>query len=473
MSGRDPWEGQGAFRPQTTAAGLFSGPNLPFTITIVVAIGALVAFLWFAAPFSDDSATAGGTTTPNTSGSVTTLPTGTGDTTGGTDTTGADGSTTTADGSGTTSPTSDVTDPTIPEDLPPLQGLALETIASGVPFPVYAESLPGDPRIFVLERQGRIRIVDENGLRGEPFIDLTDRVGSGGIENGLLGLAFHPDYENNGRFFVYYTDLDLDSRLSEFSSSGGDAETASGSTEQILFEVDQEGIRHRAGMLQFGPDGYLWVAMGDGGMGDDSAQNTSLMQGNIHRIDVDNGDPYAIPDDNPFADGQGGRPEIWAHGLRNPWRFSIDYPTRLIYIADVGQATWEEINVASIDTPGLDFGWPNFEGTQCYQPSDGCGMEGWEEPLIQYDHSQGCSITGGYVYRGSAIPELHGHYFYGDWCNGMVRSFKLEDGVVTEEQDWTADLEEARQIASFGLDADGEMLIVDSNGILFRVVPRR
>lgn len=471
MSGRDPWEGQRAYQSTAAQSGPFSGPNLPFTLAIIVSVGALAAFLVLAQPFASDTAASGGPVATTASGDP------------GTDTTPGDGAdTTSGDGTDTTIPvetdttagTTDSTDPPIPSDLAPLQGLALEPIATGISFPVFAGSLPGDPRIFVVERQGRIVIIDGDGtVRSEPFLDLTDRVGSGGIENGALGLAFHPDYASNGRFFVYYTDTELDSRLSEFSSSGLDANTASRSSEQILFEVNQDGIRHRAGMLQFGPDGYLWVAMGDGGLGDDSAQNLQMMQGNIHRLDVDSGDPYAVPADNPFADGTEGRPEIWAYGLRNPWRFAIDAPTRTIYIGDVGQATWEEINVASIDTPGLDFGWPNFEGTQCYTPSDGCGMEGWEEPVIQYDHGDGCSVTGGYVYRGSAIPELFGHYFYGDWCNGMVRSFKFVDGAATEEQDWTADLEGAGQIASFGLDGDGELLVVNSNGVVSRIVPVR
>jgi len=299
---------------------------------------------------------------------------------------------------------------------------------------------------------------------------LTDRVGSGGIENGLLGLAFHPDYASNGRMFLYYTDLELDSRLSEFTTSGLGAGVAERATESILFEVDQEGIRHRAGMLQFGPDGFLWVALGDGGLGDDSSQDLSSLQGNLLRLDIDSGDPYAIPVTNPFAGSDDGRDEIWAFGLRNPWRYSIDHETRLVYIGDVGQANWEEINVASIDTPGLDFGWPNFEGVDCYQPSDGCDMTGWEEPTLAYNHEVGCSITGGYVYRGTALPELVGHYFYADWCNGMIRSFKYVDGQVTDERDWTTMLAGAGQVASFGIDGNGEMLVVDSNGTIHRIV---
>jgi glucose/arabinose dehydrogenase len=269
---------------------------------------------------------------------------------------------------------------------------------------------------------------------------------------------------------IYYTDLELDSRLSEFTTSGLGAGVADGSTESILFEVDQEGIRHRAGMLQFGPDGFLWASLGDGGLGDDSSQDLSSLQGNLLRLDIDSGDPYAIPAANPFAGTDDGRDEIWAYGLRNPWRYSIDYETRLVYIGDVGQANWEEINVASIDTAGLDFGWPNFEGVDCYQPSDGCDMTGWEAPTLAYNHDGPCSVTGGYVYRGTALPELVGHYFYADWCNGMIRSFKYVDGQATDERDWSTMLAGAGQVASFGVDGSGELLVVDSTGTIHRIV---
>jgi len=456
MTGRNPWEGDDAFQPEAGGVlSLFRGPNLPFTLLIAIAAAGLISFMFLVEnPFAPQTTAAPATTVP-----ISTTVAAADSTT----------ATTAPEGTDTTAPTTTV--PVVvgePGDISALQ-LRLQQVASGVPFPVFATSLPGDERVFVLERGGRVRVIDSNGLREEPFLDLTDRVGSGGIENGLLGMAFHPDYAANGRIFVYYTDTDLDSRLSEFTSSGIDAATADRDTESILFEVNQEGIRHRAGMVEFGPDGYLWVALGDGGLGDDSSQDLESLQGNLLRIDVDSGDPYAIPSDNPYV-GTDGRDEIWAHGLRNPWRFSIDGETRLVYIGDVGQANWEEVHIASIDDPGLDFGWPNFEGTDCYQPSDGCDMTGWEEPVLKYDHSQGCSITGGYVYRGSAIPELQGHYLYADWCNGMVRSFAYDGTQVTNEADWTSMLAGAGQVASFGLDGDGELLLVDSNGVIYRVV---
>ncbi|MFH1104333.1 MAG: PQQ-dependent sugar dehydrogenase, partial [Actinomycetota bacterium] len=273
MSGRDPWERAPAQRAQPSApprGSLFSGPNLPFTLAIMISLGILVAFLVLVKPFSSDTE-AGSTST-------TASPT---STTGSTDVTGTTGATGSTDATGTTSST-------IPGDLAPLQGIRLETLATGIPFPVGAFTLPGDDRIFVNERGGAIGVVvPGQGLLSTPFLDLTDRVGSGGIENGLLGLAFHPDYANNGRLFVYYTsNPGLNSRIVEFHASGADAATVDPSTERLILEVEQPGIRHRAGMLQFGPDGYLYVALGDGGLGNRNAQDLEVYQGKILRIDV-------------------------------------------------------------------------------------------------------------------------------------------------------------------------------------------
>lgn len=437
--------------------GWWAGPNLPYLVAIGVSVVVLVPFLVLAKPFATTGEAAGVPTTATTiDGPAATTTTG-GDRGGGT----------------TTSTTVAGTTPGLPGGTGALQGLDLELVASPVAFPVYAVAIPGDDRVFVLERGGRIRVIDPTaGQLPTPYLDLTDRVGSGGIENGLLGMAFHPDFDDNGRFFVYYTDTDLNSRLSEFRVGNRSDPVANRDSERILLEVQQRGIRHRAGMLQFGPEGYLYVALGDGGMGDASAQDLTIYQGKILRIDVDGGDPYAIPADNPYAGG-GGLGEIWAHGLRNPWRFHIDDDAGLIYTGDVGQSTWEEINVQPITAGGLDYGWPNFEGTDCYKPSDGCDMLGWQEPTLVYSHEEGCSVTGGFVYRGAAIPELNGHYFYADWCNGWIRSFRYADGQVVDEQDWSADLEGAGQVSSFGLDGAGELLVVDSNGSVFRVVPVR
>ena len=457
MSGRDPWEGTDV-RPVSNGAedpGLFSGPNLPYTIITILAFSALTAFVIMASPFATGPSAAGSTTT-------------------------AAITTTTIDGAAATStvagdPGSTTT--TVPAGGGSLPAISLELVASGLAQPVGAWSIPGDERVFVIERGGRIVVIDGSGAKAT-FLNLADRVNSGGIENGLLGLAFHPEYASNGRLFVYYTraeadDDSPDTRVAEFTASSGTAASVDASTERVLLDVEQLGIRHRAGMLQFGPDGYLWIALGDGGLGDRSAQDLESLQGSILRIDVDSGDPYGIPTDNPYAGG-GGLAEIWAHGLRNPWRFFIDETDGLIYIGDVGQADVEEINVAPVTEAAIDWGWPNFEGDDCYQPSDDCDMVGWQGPTVTFGHGEGaCSVTGGIVYRGAAMPEVVGHYFYADWCIGFIRSFRYAGGAATEERDWSAGFAAlgTLQISSFGWDGANEMLVVDSNGSVYRVVP--
>jgi len=451
--GRKPRSGAGPARgrgERTPPSGVLTGANLPYLVAIVVSLASLGGFFAVTNPFASHSTGATGSTTTTTSAEVTTtLPQGTTTTGGATPTT-------------TRAPTGD------------LAGIDLELVADGLSQPVGAWSFPGDDRVFVIERAGRVSAIAADGTRST-YLDITDRVNSGGIENGLLGLAFHPEFEDNGRLFVYYTraedgDDSPDSRVSEFTASRATATSVGASTEQPLLDVEQQGIRHRAGMLQFGPEGYLWIALGDGGLGDYSAQDLESYQGSILRIDVDAGDPYAIPPDNPSGEGLA---EIWAHGLRNPWRFYIDPPDGLIYIGDVGQAGVEEINVAPLAEGGIDYGWPNFEGDNCYLPTDGCDMGGWQGPVVGYDHSDGsCSVTGGIVYRGAGIPELFGHYFYADWCSGFLRSFRYEDGEATEETDWTADIAHlgTLQISSFGWDGGNELLVVDSNGAVYRVV---
>jgi glucose/arabinose dehydrogenase len=464
MSGRDPWEGPSTRRPAPAGpppGGLFSGPNLPFTVAIIICLGILAAFLVVVRPFSNSDTSAGETST--------TAP-GTTDATGSTDAT----TPTSATGSTDTGETSTTT----PSDLAPLQGISLETLATGIPFPVGAFSIPGDDRIFVNERGGAIGVVvPGQGLVSTPYLDLTDRVGSGGIENGLLGLAFHPDFATNGRLFVYYTtNPGLNSRIVEFHASSPDAMTIDRSTEKLVLEVEQPGIRHRAGMLQFGPDGTFYVALGDGGLGNRNAQDLTVYQGSILRLDVDGGDPYSVPPDNPFASG-GGLGEIYDYGFRNPWRFYIDAAENMLYIGDVGQSDYEEIDVVPLSPGGVNFGWPDYEGEHCYNPVSGtCDPSGVTMPVIEYTHANGdCSVTGGVVYRGTAMPELDGHYFYADWCTGKLMSFRWENGQVTDEQDWTPDIADVGtiNISAIGTDSTGELLIVDSNGQLFRVLPVR
>ncbi|MGI9648307.1 MAG: PQQ-dependent sugar dehydrogenase, partial [Acidimicrobiia bacterium] len=363
------------------------------------------------------------------------------------------------------------TSTTLPPD--PLQGLALEVLASGLSRPTFATALPGDNRVFVVEAVGRIQILDETGaLLPEPFLNIRNRVGSVSIEQGLLGLAFHPDYPADGRFYVYYTDRSDNSVVAEYRVSN-DPNLAVSTDERVVLELQQPDIRHNAGMLQFGPDGYLYIGTGDGGAGGASVngQDPFTPLAAILRLDVDGGIPYSIPPDNPFADGSEGAPEVWAYGLRNPWRFSIDPVDGLIYIGDVGQESREEINAVPLVPVGYNFGWPSVEGTRCFFES-GCDPADYVVPVLDYTHDEGLSVTGGYVYRGVAIPELAGHYFYADWVREWIRSFRLVDGAATDEQDWTAQLRPG-QINSFGLDGQGELLIATWDGEVARVVPVR
>jgi glucose/arabinose dehydrogenase len=360
---------------------------------------------------------------------------------------------------------------TLPPD--PLQGLALEVLASGLSRPTFVTALPLDARLFVVEAIGRVRIVDEaGGLLPEPFLNIRNKVGSASIEQGLLGLAFHPDYPADGRFFVYYTDRSDNSVVAEYRVSD-DPNLAVATDERLVLELEQPDIRHNAGMLEFGPDGYLYIGTGDGGVGGArvNGQDPATLLSAILRIDVDEGDPYGIPPDNPFADGSDGAPELWAYGLRNPWRFSIDPVENMIYIGDVGQAEREEINAVPLQPVGYNFGWPSVEGTRCFFES-GCDPADYVLPVLDYTHDEGLSVTGGYVYRGGAIPELTGHYFYADWVREWIRSFRLADGAITEEQDWTSDLRPG-PINSFGLDGAGELLIATWDGSVARVVPVR
>ena len=353
--------------------------------------------------------------------------------------------------------------------LPPLQGLSFEIIGEDFDQPVYATSPPGDQRLFVAERSGTIRIVDPAGrVLEDPFLDIRSDVHDAGIEQGLLGIAFHPDHAKNGRFFVYFTDPNNDTRLVEYRV-GNDLNVADPATARQLIHFPQPTDRHNGGMLLFGPDGHLYVSLGEGGKASLHAQNPETLLSAILRIDVDTGDPYGIPPGNPFVDG-GGAPEVLVYGLRNPWRFAID--EGLLYIADVGHSEWEEINVVSLDGLPYNFGWLLMEGNHCFIPAD-CDPTGLTLPILEYPHPEGCSITGGFVYRGAAIPELNGHYFYADWCTLFVRSFRYEAGAVTDQRDWSDDLAGIGQIDSFGLDPAGELLVATWSGMVARIVPVR
>ena len=350
--------------------------------------------------------------------------------------------------------------------------LTANEVLTGLSQPVFLGAPPDDPRLFVVEQTGRIRIRSADGqLLEDPFLDLSGRVGTA-PEGGLLTMAFHPRYADNGQVFVYYTDTGDGTVVERYTVSGDPGRLDPGSAKRIL-ALTQRRRNHNGGMLQFGPDGMLYIFLGDeGGAGDPfgNGQNPETLHGSILRIDVDGGDPYAIPDDNPFAGEEGARGEIWAIGVRNPWRSTFDFADNVLYVADVGQNEREEINAVPAGEAGLNYGWNTMEGSACYQ-SSGCDMSGLTLPVIEYMHDGNvCSVTGGYVYRGSQIPEIAGHYFYSDFCTGFLRSFRLGGGRATDEKRWNVGSLGA--VSSFGVDGSGELYVVNLAGSVFRLERR-
>jgi glucose/arabinose dehydrogenase len=354
-------------------------------------------------------------------------------------------------------------------------------VASGLSSPTYVTSSPGDSsRLFILEQRGIIKILKNGDINPSPFLDIDSLISSGG-ERGLLGLAFHPGYQNNGYFYVDYTNNSGNTVIARYQVSG-DPDIADPGSSMILLTINQPYSNHNGGMLAFGPDdGYLYVGMGDGGSAGDPqnrAQNDSTLLGKLLRIDVDGGSPYGIPPDNPYVGGPG-LDEIWAKGLRNPWRFTFDRETYDMYIGDVGQNIWEEIDFEpASSTGGENYGWRFMEGSHCYNPPVDCDPGGLTYPIYEYDHSSGrCSVTGGYVYRGNVIPSLRGTYFFADYCSGDIWSFEYGGNNVNNFQDRTAELDPAgnqaiNNISSFGEDAYGEIYICDfADGEIYKIVP--
>jgi len=348
--------------------------------------------------------------------------------------------------------------------------LELQAVVEGLASPSGIVSAgDGSGRLFILEQPGRIRIVEDGTLLEAPFLDIVVRVTSQGNEQGLLGLAFHPQYAENGRFLINYTDRNGDTVVSGWSVSP-DPNRAEAGSETLILGVDQPAANHNGGHLVFGPDGYLYVGLGDGGGAGDrygNGQNGETLLGAMLRLDVDGAQPYAIPDDNPFLDEPAVRDEIWAMGLRNPWRYSFDTLTGDLYIADVGQNAYEEVNVQPAGSGGGEnYGWPILEGTHCFS-GEGCEVAGLVMPIWEYDHSAGCSITGGYVYRGSQYSVLQGIYVVGDYCSGTI--WGLARGAGDNWQSAVLAQTDAR-LTSFGQDEEGEMYLVDrSSGILYHL----
>ena len=325
----------------------------------------------------------------------------------------------------------------------------------------------GANRGFVVEQPGRIVALNSEN-DSNTFLDIRDRVRDRGEEEGLLGLAFDPDYESNGFLYVYYTaDGPRRSVISRFSVDPGDG-TADPGTETLVLEVEQPYANHNGGQIVLGPDDFLYVGLGDGGSAGDpkgNGQNPATLLGAILRLDVsslDSTGTYSIPPDNPFVGVQDARPEIWAYGLRNPWRFTFDSETGDLWAADVGQNKMEEVDLIR---PGLNYGWNIMEGDECYPRS--CDTRGLELPIAVYGRDGGCSITGGYVYRGSRIPSLYGAYVYGDFCSGKIWAFRYDGSRVTESI-LLADTK--IRISSFAEDTDGELYILDLDGEIYRFV---
>lgn len=356
----------------------------------------------------------------------------------------------------------------------------LNQIATGLAKPTVIASMPSadDKRLFVAEQAGLIRIINEDKtVNSTPFLDIRSKVLNGG-EMGLLGLAFHPKVTQNNFFYVNYIDRGRNTVIARYTIAADGM--ADQNSEKILLKVAQPFANHNGGQLAFGPDGYLYIGLGDGGSAgdpDNRAQNKQELLGKILRIDVDSGDPYAIPPDNPFVGGaESDKKEIWAFGLRNPWRFSFDRQTGDWFVADVGQGDWEEINYIPANDPrgevyswrgGDNFGWRCWEGDRQYN-SEGCN-EGFENifPILQYNHDDGrCSVTGGYVYRGSQYPALAGRYFYGDYCNGQIFYAQQTDDK------WESALAIATslKISTFGENSAGELFVADyDTGTIYQI----
>lgn len=341
-------------------------------------------------------------------------------------------------------------------------------VADGLTAPVFLTSPDGDPRQFIVERNGRVRVVVNGTMLPQPFLEISSRVNFSG-ERGMLSIAFAPDYATSGTFFAYYVNLAGDVVVERFWSIPG--ENVAGGSLGVVIVIPHRGPNHHGGQIAFGLDGMLYVAPGDGGCCGDppnNAQNMGTLLGKILRIDVRT-HPYTVPASNPFVGQAFARPEIWASGLRNPWRFSFDPVGEKLYIGDVGQDTREEVNVTAATLGGSNYGWRLMEGTACYNPSTGCNPSGQLTlPTLEYLHTQGCSVTGGYVYRGAAIPELTGHYLYADYCPGWVRSFRVtETGTATDHHAWPGLT--LPWIVSFGRDGKGELYMIAADAV-WRIV---
>jgi glucose/arabinose dehydrogenase len=356
-------------------------------------------------------------------------------------------------------------------------GVVLRPVVSGLDAPVFVTSpRDGSGRLFVVEQTGRVRVVKNGVLLATPFIDIRDKLATGG-ERGLLGLAFHPRYKVNGRFYVYFTRAsDGDIAINEYHVSSTNPDVATRAYGRRIITIDHPYSNHNGGRIAFGPDGYLYVGTGDGGSGGDPgnrAQSLASLLGKMLRIDI-NGTAgtrhYRNPSSNPYV-GRYGRNEIWSRGLRNPWGWSFDRVTGDLWIGDVGQNRYEEINRSKVSTGttsrgrGLNYGWRVMEGRHCYRPASGCNKTGKVVPVVEYPHSQGCSVTGGYVYRGAAVPALAARYVFGDYCTGTIWTIPRNAATPATK---SLLMSTGMNISSFGEDQAGELYVLDHGGSLYR-----
>ncbi len=444
-------------------------------------LGAPFAALLFSGALlgcGDGGSGEGGSSSTSTGGSA-----GSGGTTGGGNTGGATGGTAGSGGTGGVAPMPDY-DCSPPEGATP--GLVLTQVASGFSRPIQVKAAPGDnDRLFVVEQTGKIWILQNGQTSADPFLDIQDLVSNPDAptgyhqEQGLLGIAFHPNYAQNGRFFVNYTEGPYsdnnpkgDSHVVEYARSSNDPDKANpAAVKEILFQA-QPYTNHNGGCLEFSPeDGFLYIGFGDGGAGGDpmgAGQDKNTWLGKMLRIDVDSGNPYSSPPGNM----PGGKPEIWDMGVRNPWRFSFDLCTGDLYIGEVGQDTYEEVDIEPAGQGGKNYGWNTMEGLHCFEPMNGCDKTGLTLPVTEYDHLTGKSITGGYVYRGSKMPGLRGTYFYADYVTNKMWMFKWDGGASVTPTDITAELNPPQALASFGQDNFGEIYLTSLYGEVFRIDPK-
>jgi glucose/arabinose dehydrogenase len=361
-----------------------------------------------------------------------------------------------------------------PSGPPVIPDLVLDTVATGMSNPLFVTAPPGDrARLFVVERTGQIRIIKNGTLLATPFLDITTQLFSG-PEQGILGLAFPPDYATSRYFVVYYVNPDMLTVLSRFHVSSATADTALPGEDTLLSILQPIFPDHNGGMLAYGPDQYLYVSVGDGGCcgdPDGHGQDRTELLGSLLRLDVGSSGAYAIPPDNPWASDLVFSQELWNYGFRNPWRFSFDRVTGDLYIGDVGNDSREEVSVVSGTSPGGEnFGWRIMEGGACFGGGT-CNMSGLTLPVVDYGHGQGCSVIGGYVYRGNAIPALRGTYFYSDFCFAWIRTFRWVGGVATDQREYTL-FDPNALPNSFGEDADGELYVTTEVGNVYKIVAK-